>query len=113
MAPANLTPLPAIPANAAISVVAPASFARQDRVDGGVKALRAAGFVPRFVENALARGPLFFAGTTEERIADLHAAFADPDTQIVMALRGGYGSNYLLDKLDLDLIRRCPKPFFA
>lgn len=30
-----------------------------------------------------------------------------------MSLRGGYGSNYLLDDLNLDLIRRHPKPFFA
>jgi muramoyltetrapeptide carboxypeptidase len=113
MAAALLTPLCAVPANAAISVVAPASFARQERIEDGMKALQAAGFMPRFAENALARGPLFFAGTPEQRIADLHNAFADPETQIVMALRGGYGSNYLLDKFGLNLIGRRPKPFFA
>jgi muramoyltetrapeptide carboxypeptidase len=102
-----------IPADAGVGVVAPASFARQDRIDDGVKALQAAGFTLRFAENALARGPLFFAGTPEQRIADLHAAFADDDSQVIMALRGGYGSNYLLDKLDLELIRQHPKPFFA
>lgn len=103
----------AVPEGAGISIVAPASFARLDRIDDGTKALQAAGFAPRFAEHALARGPLFFAGTPEQRIADLHAAFADAETHIIMALRGGYGSNYLLDKLDLDLIRRHPKPFFA
>jgi len=110
---ANLVALEPLPDGAAISVIAPASFARQDRIDDGVKALQAAGFTPRFARHALARGPLFFAGTQEERIADLHAAFTDADTQMVMALRGGYGSNYLLDHLDLDLIRQHPKPFFA
>jgi len=65
------------PEGAGIRVVAPASFARQDRIDDGIKALQAAGFTPRFAENALARGPLFFAGTPEERIADLHSSFAD------------------------------------
>jgi muramoyltetrapeptide carboxypeptidase len=98
---------------AGISVIAPASFARQDRIDDGMKALQAAGFAPRFAANSLARGPLYFAGTPQQRVADLHAAFADPETHIVMALRGGYGSNYLLDNLDLKLIRRRPKPFFA
>ena len=29
------------------------------------------------------------------------------------ATRGGYGSNYLLDGLDLDLIAESPKPFFG
>ena len=105
--------LSAVLANAAVRVVAPASFARQDRIDDGVKGLSAAGFTAQFAENALARGPLFFAGTPEQRIADLHAAFADPVAQVVMALRGGYGSNYLLDKLDLELIRQNPKAFFA
>lgn len=102
-----------VPTGAGISVVAPASFARQDRIDDGVKALRALGFEPKFGEHALRRGPLFFAGTPEERIADLHAAFADAETQMVMSLRGGYGSNYLLERLDLELIRKHPKPFFA
>jgi muramoyltetrapeptide carboxypeptidase len=104
---------PAVGAGAAISVVAPASFARQDRIEDGFKALRAAGFDPRFGVNAAARGPLFFAGTPEQRANDLHAAFADAETQMVMALRGGYGSNYLLDRLDLELISEHPKPFFA
>lgn len=113
MASAMLTSLTALPPNPAVSIVAPASFARPDRIADGVKALQAAGFAPQFAENALTRGPLYFAGTPEQRIADLHAAFSDPATQMVMALRGGYGSNYLLDKLDMDLIRRRPKPFFT
>lgn len=60
-----------------------------------------------------ARGPLFFAGSPEQRIQDLHAAFSDPETSMVACVRGGYGSNYLLDRLDLDLFRAHPKPFFA
>ena len=103
----------AVAAGAAISVVAPASFAQPDRVGRGMKALRAAGFYPRPSEHAHVRGPLFFAGTPAQRLADLHAAFADPDTRMAMCLRGGYGSNYLLDGLDIELVRRHPKPFFA
>ncbi|HUY94598.1 MAG TPA: LD-carboxypeptidase [Terracidiphilus sp.] len=108
-----LIALGAIPAGAGVSVIAPASFARQDRIDDGVKALRALGYHPRFTEHALRRGPLFFAGSREQRAADLHAAFADPETGLVMSLRGGYGSNDLLDQLDLESIREHAKPFFA
>jgi muramoyltetrapeptide carboxypeptidase len=61
----------------------------------------------------LHRGPLYFAGTPEQRIRDLHAAFADANTAVVMCLRGGYGSNYILDVLDLELFRKHPKVFFA
>jgi muramoyltetrapeptide carboxypeptidase len=46
-------------------------------------------------------------------LQDLHAAFADENSSALMSLRGGYGSNYLLDGLNLELIRKHPKPFFA
>jgi muramoyltetrapeptide carboxypeptidase len=107
-----LRPAP-VTSGAAISIIAPASFARQERIESGIANLRAQGFTPKLAENSQARGPLFFAGTPEQRTADLHAAFADPETRAVMCLRGGYGSNYLLDHIDLDLFRTHPKPFFA
>ncbi len=102
-----------MPPGAGISVIAPASFAKPERVTSGMDALRALGFAPQFGDHALARAPLFFAGTPEERIADLNAAFASEETRAVMCLRGGYGSNYLLDRLDLELIGGHPKPFLA
>lgn len=108
-----LIPLGPISAGAGVSIVAPASFARPDRIDDGVTSLRALGYQPQFGAHALQRGPLFFAGSPEERIADLHAAFADESTQLVMSVRGGYGSNYVLEQLDRELIRAHPKPFFA
>jgi muramoyltetrapeptide carboxypeptidase len=108
-----LLKLSPVASGAGIGIVAPASFARQERFTGGMERLRALGFVPQIAENALARGPLFFAGTQGQRTADLRAAFADPETQAVMCLRGGYGSNYLLDRIDLEVFRAHPKPFFA
>ena len=103
----------AVAPGSAISIVAPASSALCERAERGTAALRAAGFEPKFSANALKRGPLYFAGTPGERVADLYVAFADAETSAVMCLRGGYGSNYLLDGLDLDLIAKHPKPFFA
>ncbi len=103
----------AVTDSAQVSIVAPASFARPERVEAGLAALRALGYAPAPAGHALARGPLYFAGTPEERLADLHASFANPESQMVMCLRGGYGSNYLLEGLDLDTFSRNPKPFFA
>ena len=104
---------PSVPPGASISVIAAASIAQSGRVERGLEALRALGFVTHLGQHALERGPLFFAGTPEQRLADLHAAFADESTSAVMCLRGGYGSNYLLGGLDLELIRKHPKPFIA
>jgi muramoyltetrapeptide carboxypeptidase len=102
-----------VAAGASVSVVAPASFAQPERVERGLEVLRIFDLAPRVGTSAQTRGPLYFAGTGEQRLADLHAAFADEGTSAVMCLRGGYGSNYLLDGLDLKLIASHPKPFFA
>ncbi len=104
---------PAVSPGATITIVAPASPAKPERTERGLASLDALGFVPTLGANALLREPLYFAGTPAERLADLHAAFSDPEAGAVMALRGGYGSNYLLDGLDLATIAAHPKPFFA
>jgi len=109
----SLIPIAAVQEGAGVSVISPASFASSDRVDLGIDRLRKLGFKPRIGADTQMRGPLFFAGAHEQRLGDLHAAFADPDTSLVAAVRGGYGSNYLLDGLDLALIEKHPKPFFA
>jgi muramoyltetrapeptide carboxypeptidase len=108
-----LMKLAPIAQGAGISVIAAASFAQPERIERGLAAVTALGFEPRPAPNALARGPLYFAGTLEQRLADLHAAFADESTGMVMCLRGGYGSNYLLEGLDVGKIAKHPKPFFA
>jgi len=104
---------PAVHAEAAISIVAPASFALSERVQLGLEALAGIGLAPSLGTGTLNRGPLYFAGSARQRLADLHAAFADPSTHAVMCLRGGYGSNYLLSGLNLRHIAQNPKPFFA
>lgn len=108
-----LLPLQPIAANAGISIVSPASFAVPERLDRGMERLRQLGFSPRIHKNTQKRGPLFFAGSPAQRLNDLHAAFVDPESSIIAAVRGGYGSNYLLDAVDLSIIRQHPKPLFA
>ena len=51
----------------------------------------------------------FLAGTDEERLHDLHAAFADPTVKGIILLRGGYGAQRILDRIDYGLVRRNPK----
>ena len=56
----GLMKLEPVSSGAVIRIVAPASFAKQERIDLGMAALRRMGYAPRFAENALVRGPLFF-----------------------------------------------------
>jgi muramoyltetrapeptide carboxypeptidase len=111
--PRPLLQLAAIDKGAGISVISPASFASPQRVERGLDRLRALGYSPRLGTHTQMHGPLFFAGAPEQRLADFHAAFSDPDISMAACVRGGYGSNYLLRSLDLELIRVHPKPLFA
>jgi muramoyltetrapeptide carboxypeptidase len=52
-----------------------------------------------------------FGGTDEARVAQLHAAACDPEMQIVLALRGGYGMTRLLPMLDLQMLASSGKMF--
>jgi len=103
----------AVPNDALVAVVSPASTPQQDRVERGLQALRALGYAPQAADHILTRGPLYFAGTPEMRVRDLHHAFADDEVRAIFCTRGGYGSNYLLDALDLDLIAESAKPFIG
>jgi muramoyltetrapeptide carboxypeptidase len=50
-----------------------------------------------------------YGGVPEQRLADLHAMFADPEVKAIWAIRGGSGCIQLLAHLDYELIRRHPK----
>ena len=95
------------------AVISPASTPDPAKIDRGLTGLRNLGFLPVEAPHMLTRGPLYFAGTTEQRLLDLHAAFADDTIRVVFSTRGGYGANYLLDELDMDVLGDHPKPLFG
>jgi muramoyltetrapeptide carboxypeptidase len=94
-----------------VAVVSPASTVRTETTERGVARLQAYGYEPVLMPAALERGPLYYAGTAEQRVADLHAAFADRTIAGVLCTRGGWGSAELLPLLDRELIRANPKVF--
>jgi muramoyltetrapeptide carboxypeptidase len=53
----------------------------------------------------------FDSSPVTSRVADLHAAFADPEVAGILTVIGGFNSNQLLPHLDWDLIAANPKVF--
>jgi muramoyltetrapeptide carboxypeptidase len=51
----------------------------------------------------------YLSGTDAERAGELNQAFADPETTMVLAARGGYGCGRILDQLDYSLLTARPK----
>lgn len=70
--------------------------------------LRQMGFCTREAPNARARYG-HMAGTAEQRAADIHTLFADPEVAGILAITGGSGANRVLPLLDYALIGRHPK----
>lgn len=95
-----------------IALVAPAGPLRPERIERSAERCRSLGLEPVVYPSA-GRRHRFLAGTDEERLADLQAAFDDPGVDGVWALRGGYGTQRILDRLDLDRQRRDPVPFIG
>lgn len=95
-----------------ITIVAPASPCSESEKQSIIDYFQAEGFSVKFAPHAF-DSTRFLAGTDENRAQDINDAFADDKTDIIMALRGGYGSPRILDKLDYKTIARTRKPFFG
>ena len=96
---------------ATLAIVSPASAAKADLVSAGVERLNQLGYKTVLAPHALSRGPLYYAGTAQERADDLMSAFSYPAIDGVICTRGGWGSSELLPLLDADVIRSNPKVF--
>ena len=79
-------------------------------LEAGCEALRSAGYKPFYFDSIFDQD-LYFAGSVERRTRELEAMFAREDVKAIISARGGYGSNYLLQGLDLNKIKSHPKIF--
>jgi len=91
-----------------VGLITPGSYISDDGVDKAVKNLESLGLKVKKGKNLRAENG-FTAGTDAERLADLHAMFADPEVNAIWCARGGYGCGRLLPQIDYKLIRRNPK----
>ncbi|TVT83784.1 LD-carboxypeptidase [Pseudomonas sp. H3(2019)] len=102
-------PVPALPAEGLIGVIAPAGPAALD-TERALQWMRARGYSLRIFPGVL-ESDGYLAGSDDIRLKDLHEAFADTAIDAILCLRGGYGSPRLLDRIDFELLRRNAKPF--
>jgi muramoyltetrapeptide carboxypeptidase len=93
-----------------VGIIAPASGFRRHDLEAGCAELRRLGFQPSSLPSIFER-QLYFAGSAERRVHELHEMFSRPEVKAILCARGGYGCNYLLPHLDLDLVRAHPKIF--
>jgi len=93
-----------------VGIVAPASNISGALLAKGCDALRELGYVPIYLDSILDQD-LYFAGTVERRARELEEMFARAEVKAILCARGGYGTNYLLNRLDPGKIVAHPKIF--
>ena len=91
-----------------IGLTAPGGFIVKEDLEEAVKSLERLGFKTYYRDNVLFRYG-YFAGTDKERAEDLMHMFTCNSVDAIMCVRGGYGSNRVLDLLDFETIRQHPK----
>jgi muramoyltetrapeptide carboxypeptidase len=101
---------PALQPGDTVGIVAPASNVKPELLEAGCAALRELGYKPFYLDSILERD-LYFAGSTARRVRELEEMFLRDEVRAIICARGGYGSNYLLDILDLKKIKAHPKIF--
>ena len=84
-----------------IALVAPAGKLAPDAVENGVRFLEAHEKIVRLMPHVLAPSPVrYLAADAAARARELADAWLDPATDLLLAVRGGFGSAHLLPLLD-------------
>ena len=55
----------------------------------------------------------YTAGSIKKRVGAIHQFVADKEIDCIMSFWGGYNTNQILDYLDYQLIKKCPKIFIG
>ena len=106
---------PALRPGETVGIISPswfggASFTR--RLHRGIRQIEALGFRTRVGTHALQNAG-WVSAPPQDRVADLHDMFRDPEVRAIIATIGGDHACQLLPLIDWDLIRDNPKIFMG
>lgn len=92
-----------------IGIAAPAGKLKPSRFDAGVSFLHAAGKQLKFGDHVNGPSPVhYLSAEAAERAEDLSALWLDPEIELLLAVRGGFGSAHLLPLLDWENLKTRP-----
>ncbi|MEX2117682.1 MAG: LD-carboxypeptidase [Bacteroidota bacterium] len=92
-----------------IGLISPASTpSSSEKIEGAVSYFERLGYRVTVGRHAMDQVG-YLAGTDDDRAADLNAMLEDKSVKAVMAIRGGYGTPRILDRVNYAALRRDPK----
>lgn len=99
---------PALAPGDRVRVVSPGGTPNPTNMARGIEILRSWGLEVELGAHVFATYG-YLAGTDAQRLADLNAALTDPGIRAVFAARGGYGTQRIVDQIDVSGLRRDPR----
>ncbi len=96
-----------------IGMVAPASPFNKQNFERSCAILEQRGYKVTFAPTIFDREPPYFAGSAPQRARNLVEMFERSEVRAIVCARGGYGANYLLDRIDPEVVRSHPKIFMG
>ncbi len=92
-----------------VGLICPASPITKERVERSADYLKQRGYQVCLGIHLTEEFLCDLSGTDEERLADLNGMIQDESIDAIFTLRGGYGCNRLLDRIDYQSFARNPK----
>lgn len=92
-----------------VALISPSYYSSMETALAAANTLRSWGYEPIIGPNVGKKYLEHYAGTVEERLADLRWALADPDIKAIICLRGGYSTLHLVEGLPLKKLAASPK----
>ncbi len=99
---------PYIKTGSKIRIVSPAGKINEKYILPAVEWLNKQGYKVELGKHVFAKH-FQFAGTDKQRLEDLQTALDDPETDLIICSRGGYGTIRIIDKIDLENFQKNPK----
>ena len=95
-----------------IACIAPGSYPGTKHHKLGVELLRQAGYKVKVMPHTFVRQKDKAQAPLEGRLADFYAAWNDPEVDMIFCVRGGVGSEELLDNIDWSKLKKRPELYF-
>ena len=100
---------PFLKAGDKVALVSPAYWVPQEAIQKAAETIKSWGLQPVIGPHTNNLNVNAYAGTADERAADLLWALEDDSIKAVVCSRGGYGSNHLLNRIPQECFQQHPK----
>jgi muramoyltetrapeptide carboxypeptidase len=105
----NMTQPPFLKEGDRVALVSPAYWIPQEAILEAAEVVKSWGLHPVIGPHTNSLNVNVYAGTADERAADIIWALEDDSIKAIICTRGGYGSIHLLNRIPLELYQKHPK----